>query len=177
MTSVIDLISPLESHEEGDHHSVTVTTRWVQCQGTRWSSTFLDTHLLFQKNVPLPMDSKFGPFGTHSLKRLSECKDSPLPPLMRKNHNAELSEGWARLLSGRVSSNQARCLVVFISIIIIAIIVFFIMYIIFTVTLSRACWWIEREDLPPRQETSRPATGPPARVAGHLPPGWEEESS
>ena len=28
VTSVIDLISPLESHEEGDHHSVTVTTRW-----------------------------------------------------------------------------------------------------------------------------------------------------
>ena len=28
MTSVIDLISPLESNEEGDHHSVTVTTRW-----------------------------------------------------------------------------------------------------------------------------------------------------
>lgn len=27
VTSVIDLISPLESHEEGDHHSVTVTTR------------------------------------------------------------------------------------------------------------------------------------------------------
>ena len=28
VTSVIDLISPLESNEEGDHHSVTVTTRW-----------------------------------------------------------------------------------------------------------------------------------------------------
>ena len=28
VTSVIDLISPIESHEEGDHHSVTVTTRW-----------------------------------------------------------------------------------------------------------------------------------------------------
>jgi len=27
VTSVIDLISPIESHEEGDHHSVTVTTR------------------------------------------------------------------------------------------------------------------------------------------------------
>merc|ERR1740123_2412171 len=27
VTSVIDLISPLESHKEGDHHSVTVTTR------------------------------------------------------------------------------------------------------------------------------------------------------
>merc|ERR1719285_149765 len=27
VTSVIDLISPLESHEEGEHHSVTVTTR------------------------------------------------------------------------------------------------------------------------------------------------------
>jgi len=73
VTSVIDLISPLESHEEGDHHSVTVTTRGLSKIAERSSILQPSQGLLVNRVRGFSTQRRdFSSFASSSRKRITK---------------------------------------------------------------------------------------------------------